>query len=95
MGATPRGKVPVRTLERTLSIPAFSVQRLSVFDQVKVEDFRYRGQPSDAAARIALANSGELQIELIQLRNDAPSMRKVAKAAENWAGADPIRRIQR
>ena len=141
-------------------------------EQVKVDDLRYRGQPTNAEASIALANSGELQIELIQLRNDAPSMwrdfldagheglqhfaywmetpeamdvaleraasleyevgqsgtvgengrfvylcteahpgtvvelseacgwkaeffRKVAKAAENWDGSDPIRRIQR
>ncbi len=141
-------------------------------EQVKVDDLRYRGQPTNAEASIALANSGELQIELIQLRNDAPSMwrdfldagheglqhfaywmetpeamdaalkraasleyevgqsgtvgengrfvylcteahpgtvvelseacgwkaeffRKVAKAAENWDGSDPIRSIQR
>ncbi len=43
-------------------------------EQVKVDDLRYRGQPTNAEASIALANSGELQIELIQLRNDAPSM---------------------
>ncbi len=141
-------------------------------EQVKVDDLRYRGQPTNAQASIALANSGELQIELIQLRNDAPSMwrdfleagheglqhfaywmdtpaamdaaleraaalgyeigqsgtvgengrfvylcteahpgtvvelseacgwkaeffRKVAKAAENWDGSDPIRSVQR
>ena len=141
-------------------------------EQVKVHDLRYRGQPTNAQASIALANSGELQIELIQLRNDAPSMwrdfleagheglqhfaywmdtpaamdaaleraaalgyeigqsgtvgengrfvylcteahpgtvvelseacgwkaeffRKVAKAAENWDGSDPIRSVQR
>ncbi len=43
-------------------------------EQVKVDDLRYRGQPTNAEASIALANSGDLQIELIQLRNDAPSM---------------------
>jgi hypothetical protein len=37
-------------------------------------DFRYYGEPSDMVASIALANSGPLQIELIQQRNDAPSM---------------------
>src|SRR5262249_47486576 len=35
---------------------------------------RYRGEPSPAVLAIALANSGDLQIELIQQRNDAPSM---------------------
>ena len=39
-----------------------------------VQNFRYRGEPSDLVASIALANSGPLQIELIQQRNDAPSM---------------------
>lgn len=36
-------------------------------------DFLYRGQPSPAIISIALANAGELQIELIQPINDAPS----------------------
>jgi hypothetical protein len=39
-----------------------------------IEDFRYRGAPSPLEVSIALANSGPLQIELIQQRNDAPSM---------------------
>jgi catechol 2,3-dioxygenase-like lactoylglutathione lyase family enzyme len=39
-----------------------------------IEDFRYRGEPSPLQVSIALANSGPLQIELIQPRNDAPSM---------------------
>jgi hypothetical protein len=44
------------------------------FDRVPVEDFRYRGEPSDVEVSIALSNSGPLQIELIQQRNEAPSM---------------------
>ena len=44
------------------------------FERVAVEDFRYRGEPSPIEVSIALANSGDLQIELIQQRNDAPSM---------------------
>ena len=44
------------------------------FERVPVEDFRYRGEPSPIEVSIALANSGSLQIELIQQRNDAPSM---------------------
>jgi len=44
------------------------------FARVPVEDFRYRGAPSDLDVSIALANSGALQIELIQQRNEAPSM---------------------
>ncbi|MGH0032186.1 MAG: VOC family protein [Myxococcota bacterium] len=44
------------------------------FERAPIEDFRYRGEPSDLQVSIALANSGPLQIELIQQRNDAPSM---------------------
>jgi len=43
-------------------------------DRLPVTSFNYRGQPSDAHISIALANSGAAQIELIQQRNDAPSM---------------------
>lgn len=44
-------------------------------ERVKMDWFKYRG--ADAAApnvSIALANTGDLQIELIQQRDDAPSM---------------------
>ena len=44
------------------------------FERVPIEDFRYRGEPSPLEVSIALANCGDLQIELIQQRNDAPSM---------------------
>lgn len=43
-------------------------------ESVPVVNFRYRGQPSFPKTSVALANSGPLQIELIQPRNDAPSM---------------------
>ena len=39
-----------------------------------IQDFTYRGRPSDVDVAIALANSGPLQIELIQQHNDAPSL---------------------
>jgi hypothetical protein len=42
--------------------------------RVRMDWFRYRGEPSEVDMSIALANSGDLQIELIQQRNDAPSM---------------------
>jgi hypothetical protein len=44
------------------------------FERVPIEDFVYRGEPSAIDVSIALANSGDLQIELIEQRNDAPSM---------------------
>lgn len=50
--------------------PFFYVER------VKVDWFRYRGEQSPIEMSLALANSGDLQIELIQQRNEAPSMYK-------------------
>jgi hypothetical protein len=45
-------------------------------DRVKIDYFRHRGEDSNLEMSIALANSGSIQIELIQQRNDAPSMYK-------------------
>lgn len=45
-------------------------------EQAPITDFVYRGEPSPVEVSIALANSGPLQIELIQQRNDAPSLYK-------------------
>ena len=45
-------------------------------DRVKTDYFRHRGKDSAMEMSVALANSGDLQIELIQQRNDAPSMYK-------------------
>jgi hypothetical protein len=42
--------------------------------KVKTDWFRYHGADSPAELSIALANSGDLQIELIEQRNEAPSM---------------------
>ncbi|MBI5503723.1 MAG: VOC family protein [Deltaproteobacteria bacterium] len=46
------------------------------FERVKLDYFRHRGVASNLEMSIALANSGDLQIELIQQRNDAPSLYK-------------------
>ena len=44
-------------------------------EDVGTSEFRYRGKPSaPPKLSIALANSGPLQIELIQQRDDAPSL---------------------
>ena len=43
-------------------------------EKVQVENFQYRGKPSDVQMSVALSNSGYLQLELIQQRNDAPSL---------------------
>ncbi|HEX6611564.1 MAG TPA: VOC family protein [Hyphomicrobiaceae bacterium] len=42
--------------------------------KVPIENYRYRGAAYDPHNSVALANSGPLQIELIQCRNDVPSM---------------------
>lgn len=44
------------------------------FERVPLVDFRHRGEPSDLWMSAALGQCGPVQIELIQQRNDAPSM---------------------
>jgi len=44
------------------------------FERAPIAEFRFRGERSELEVSIALANSGDLQVELIQQRNDAPSM---------------------
>ena len=43
-------------------------------DPAPITNFRYRGEPSAVKLALALANSGPLQIELIEQKNDAPSL---------------------
>ena len=43
------------------------------FEKVETDYFRHRGVDSPMQMSVAIANSGDLQIELIQQRNDAPS----------------------
>jgi Glyoxalase/Bleomycin resistance protein/Dioxygenase superfamily len=43
-------------------------------EQLPLDEFRYKGRRYDLKVSIALANSGEVQLELIQQRNDAPSL---------------------
>ena len=45
-------------------------------ENVTTDYFRYRGKDSDLKMSVALANSGNVQLELIQQRNDAPSVYK-------------------
>jgi hypothetical protein len=46
------------------------------FENIETDFFRHRGVDSPMQMSAALANSGALQIELIQQRNDAPSLYK-------------------
>jgi catechol 2,3-dioxygenase-like lactoylglutathione lyase family enzyme len=43
-------------------------------ERVPIENYRYRGVAYEPHNSVALANSGPLQVELIQCRNDVPSM---------------------
>lgn len=43
-------------------------------EQAPLDNFTYRGEPSPLQLSVALANSGDIQIELIQQLNEAPSM---------------------
>jgi catechol 2,3-dioxygenase-like lactoylglutathione lyase family enzyme len=45
-------------------------------DHVKLNDVRYKGAPSDIDFSLMLAYWGDIQIELIQQHNDAPSIYK-------------------
>src|SRR5579863_6256121 len=43
-------------------------------EQLPMDEFRYKGRPYDIKVSIALANSGDVQLELIQQRCDSPSL---------------------
>jgi hypothetical protein len=45
-----------------------------VMEHVQFRESRYRGQPSAIDMTVAIAYSGEQQIELVQQHNDAPSI---------------------
>lgn len=68
----------VRDIEAAMShwVNVLGVGPWFYIEDVKTDWFRHRGKDSEPKISIALANSGDLQIELIQQRNDAPSMYK-------------------
>ncbi len=68
----------VRDIEAAMKhwIDVMGVGPWFYIEDVKTDWFRCRGRASDVKMSIALANSGDLQIELIQQRNDAPSLYK-------------------
>jgi hypothetical protein len=53
---------------RTMGIGPFFL-----FADVEVDDFRYRGAPSRYGCRVAIAQAGDMQIELIEQPHDLPS----------------------
>ncbi len=51
--------------------------------KVPIVNYRYRGESYQPHNSVALANSGPLQVELIQTRNDVPSMYRDFQRAGN------------
>src|SRR5947207_11293127 len=43
-------------------------------EQLPMDEFRYKGKAYNLKVSIALANSGDIQLELIQQGNDVPSL---------------------
>ncbi|MGX1197757.1 VOC family protein [Parvibaculum sp. MBR-TMA-1.3b-4.2] len=66
----------VRDIEAALThwTEVLGVGPFYYIERVECDWFTYKGEPSPVEMSIALANTGDLQIELIQQRNDAPSM---------------------
>lgn len=68
--------IMVASLDRALDFYTNTLRIGPFFrmDHLDTEYFRYRGQPCDADVSLALANSGDMQIELVEQHNDAPSL---------------------
>jgi len=77
-GAVTQNGYVVRDLRAAMDhwINVMGVGPWFYIERVKTDYFRHRGKDSNVEMNIALANSGDLQIELIQQMNDAPSMYK-------------------
>lgn len=52
--------------------------------EVPIENYTYRGESHAPRNSVALANSGSVQVELIQTRNDVPSMYRDFMRAGNF-----------
>ena len=59
----------VRHWTQTMGVGPFFIM-----ENIKLEDLRYLGEPTDAVFSLALAYWGDIQIELIRPENDAPSI---------------------
>jgi hypothetical protein len=59
-------------------------------ERVPIRNYRYRGQAYEPHNSVALANSGPLQVELIQTRNDVPSMYRDFVQAGHQSGLQHV-----
>ena len=75
-GAIRQNGYVVRDLEAAMQhwTEKLGVGPFFVLDRMSDPSFRYRGEPTAAVVSLALANSGPLQIELIQQHDDEPSV---------------------
>ncbi|HZT90116.1 MAG TPA: VOC family protein [Stellaceae bacterium] len=66
----------VRDIERAMRhwIEVCGVGPWFYADRLPLTAFRYKGRPYDIHISVALANSGDVQLELIQQRDDTPSL---------------------
>jgi methylmalonyl-CoA/ethylmalonyl-CoA epimerase len=60
---------------------AMGVGPFTLIENIRLENMRYRGEPSDCVFSLALAYWGDMQIELIRQENDAPNIYRGAEGA--------------
>ena len=84
--ATPRGLAKLGPVMQLAWLPSdfdaalrhwtqtMGVGPFFMMENIKLEDMRYLGEPTDAVFSLALAYWGDVQIELIRPENDAPSI---------------------
>jgi hypothetical protein len=86
LGAVMQVAYTVRDLDAALThwVQDLRVGPFFVFDDLAIEDERYYGGPSDVELSVALAYSGSMCIELIEQRNDAPSVFRDAIRARGY-----------
>ena len=84
--ATPRGLAKLGPVMQLAWLPSdfdaalrhwtqtMGVGPFFMMENIKLEDLRYLGEPTDAVFSLALAYWGDVQIELIRPENDAPSI---------------------
>lgn len=77
-GAVCQNGYVVRDIEAAMKhwVEVMGVGPWFYFEDMAIDDFHYMGEPSEVRISVALANSGDLQIELIAPTNHAPSMYK-------------------
>jgi hypothetical protein len=76
MGAVRQNGYVVRDIKAAMDhwINTLGIGPFYYIEKVPIDWFKHRGVEQHLELGIAIANCGELQIELIQQRNDAPSM---------------------